>query len=138
MGSSNSEIARQLQLHRYQVRLWRQRWHDAIEQLQAIEAEAKNKKALRNWIIELLTDAPRPGAPAKFSVEQIVQIVAVACELPASSGRPINHWSPTELADEVIKRKIVEEISPRSVGRILKSGCPATPSQPLLAQCQSN
>lgn len=30
--------------------------------------------------------------------EQIVQIVAVACEQPASSGRPISHWTPRELA----------------------------------------
>ena len=47
-GESNSHIARQLDLHCNQVRLWRQRWHDALEQLQTIEAEAKSNKALRN------------------------------------------------------------------------------------------
>ena len=36
--------------------------------------------------------------------EQIVQIVAVACEQPASSGRPISHWTPRELAAELVKR----------------------------------
>jgi len=44
-------------------------------------------------------------------MEQIVEIVAVACELPASSGRPISHWTPRELASEVVKRGIVASIS---------------------------
>jgi hypothetical protein len=60
--------------------------------------------------------------------EQIVQIVAVACEQPESSRRPISHWTPRELAQEVVKRGIVQEISPRSVGRFLKGGNAATTS----------
>lgn len=36
-----------------------------------------------------------------------------------------------------VKRGIVEEISPRSVGRFLKRGYSTASSQPLLAQCQS-
>ena len=70
----------------------------------------------------VLTDTPRSGTPATFTAEQIVQIVAVACEPPAESGRPISHWTPREVADEVRKRGIVETISTRSVGRCLKSG----------------
>ena len=87
-------------------------------------------------IAEILDDAPRPGGPATFSPEQIVQIVAVACEPPEKSGRPISHWTHRELADEVKKRQIVKDIAPRSVGRFLKTGRAAAPSQPLLAQCQ--
>jgi putative transposase len=48
--------------------------------------------------------------------------VALACEAPSESGRPVTHWSTTELADEAIKRGIVEDISARSVGRFLKGG----------------
>ena len=77
-------------------------------------------------LVAVLSDEQRPGGPAKFSLEQIVQIVAVACEQPASSGRPISHWTPRELALEVVKRGIVQEISPRSVGRFLKRGDIAT------------
>jgi transposase len=70
----------------------------------------------------VLTDTPRSGTPATFTAEQSVQMVAVACEPPAESGRPIRHWTPREVADEVRKRGIVETISTRSVGRFLKSG----------------
>ncbi len=51
-----------------------------------------------------------------------MQVVAVACEQPQSSNRPISHWTPRELALEVVKRGIVPEISPRSVARFLKRG----------------
>ena len=71
-------------------------------------------------IEDALGDAPRPGGPATFSPQQIVGIVAVACEPPEKSGRPGSHWTHAELADEVKKRRIVQDISPRSVGRFLK------------------
>ena len=67
-------------------------------------------------IHEVLRDNPRSGTPATFTAEQICQIVAVGCEPPADSGRPVSHWTPTELADEVVKRGIVSSISPRRVG----------------------
>src|SRR5208337_3274322 len=53
--------------------------------------------------------------------EQVVQILAVACELPEKSGRPITHWTTLELTDEVIKRGIVDSISPAQVGRYLRT-----------------
>jgi putative transposase len=87
-------------------------------------------------IEEILDDAPRPGGPATFSPEQIVQIVAVACEPPDKSGRPISHWTARELADEAKKRQIVKSISSRSVGRFLKTGRLAATPQPVLAECQ--
>ena len=70
-------------------------------------------------ITNVLSDAPRPGAPASFTPEEIVKIVAVACEVPEESDRPITHWTARELADEVIKREIVASISARTVGRFL-------------------
>jgi len=77
----------------------------------------------------MLTDQPRRGHPGKFSLEEIVQIIAVVCEIPATSSRPVSYWTPRELADEVVKRKIVPEISPRSMGRFLKSSNVATTSK---------
>ncbi len=47
------------------------------------------------------------------------QIVALACEPPAVYDRPITHWTPRELADEVTKQGIVPSISVRHIGRIL-------------------
>ena len=46
--------------------------------------------------------------------------MAVACEPPEKSGRPLTHWTAHELADEVVKRGIVASISPAQVGRYLR------------------
>jgi Homeodomain-like domain len=129
-------VAADLGLTRVSVRLWRDRWLDSSARLHAAEADGASDQDLLALIEAALDDAPRPGGPATFSPEQIVGIVAVACEPPSKSGRPISHWTHAELADEVKKRHIVKSISPRSVGRFLKgSGPPASP-QPLLAQRQ--
>src|SRR5258708_5791760 len=128
--------ARDLGLNRISIRLWRDRWRDAAEDLARAEKDNVSDQQFLGLIEELLDDAPRPGGPATFTPEQIVQIVAVACEPPEKSGRPISHWTHRELADEVKRRQIVEDIAPRSVGRFLKTGRLAAPSQPLLAQRQ--
>ena len=126
-------MARQLGLTRVTVRAWRDRWLQAAADLQRAEQD-RTPQQLRRLLEHLLDDAPRPGKPATFSPEQIVQIVAVACEPPEQSGRPIDHWTSRELADEVQKRRIVPAISPRSVGRFLKRGRVAAAPEPLLAQ----
>ncbi len=48
--------------------------------------------------------------------------MALACEAPGESGRPISQWSTTELAEEITRRGIVERISPRHAARLLKRG----------------
>jgi putative transposase len=129
-------VALRLGLNRLSVRLWRDRWLvDAPALEQAVQDQASDARLLA-LIEQVLDDAPRSGRPATFSPEQIVQIVAVACEPPEKSGRPISHWTPRELADEVQKRQIVSTISPRTVGRFLKTGRLAAAPQPLLAQRQ--
>ena len=137
-GLNNTKISQQVQLHRHQVRHWRQCWQDASERLTLVEQAGSNDKALTQQIIAVLSDELRSGAPAKFQVEQIAQIVALACELPASSSRPITHWTPKELADEAVKRHIVESISQRSVGRFLKRGETATTSPSVLVECSTD
>lgn len=128
-GDTNTEIAAQLQLSRSRVRFWRRRWLAATDSLATAEAERMSDGGLMTHIIEVLSDELRPGTPAQFSLEQIVQIMAVACETtPQDCDRMLSHWSPSELATEVVKRGIVKEISPRSVGRFLKGGRPTTAS----------
>ena len=56
----------------------------------------------------------------KITADQVVQILAVACESPKLSGRPITRWTHRELRDEVVNRGIVESISVAQVGRYLK------------------
>lgn len=70
-------------------------------------------------MLERLVDAPRPGGPATFKLEQVLQLFGMACESPQQYGRPISHWTSRELADEMMKQGIVESISPRHVGRLM-------------------
>ncbi len=136
-GESNSSISRRLELDREQVRLWRERWREASDKLTAAEEKQVTDKKLMVLIKEILSDRQRPGTTKSFTVEQVVQIVAIACESPEKSGRPISHWTPRELADEAMKRGIVEEISPRSVGRFLKRSHTQTTSPSLLVKSQN-
>ena len=71
---------------------------------------------------ELRKTEPDCKKPRKIghSCILIVQILAVACEPPEKSGRPITHWTAHELADEVVKRGIVPSISVAQVGRYLR------------------
>ena len=118
-GLRNQDIAEEVGLGRRQVGRWRRRWAKAWSGL--IDLECRETKAdLRRAIEALLTDGPRPGAPGKFTAEQVTQILAVACEPPEKSGRPITHWTAYELADEVVKRGIVASISTSQVGRYLR------------------
>lgn len=104
-GQNHREIARTLNISRDMARLWRNRW---------LELSQKDIP-----VAERLADAERPGGPVRFSLEQILQLFAIACEKPEHYGRPISHWTARELADEVIKQGIVTTISPRHVGRLM-------------------
>jgi putative transposase len=132
-GARNQSIADDMQVDAQTVRLWRHRWAHASAQLTALES-AGDAKALRARIGAILADAPRRGRPATFTPEQFCHLVAVACESPEASGRPVSHWTPRELAEEVIKRGIVNRISTRSVGRFLKRSGVKAASVSVLAQ----
>lgn len=132
-GANNEQAGHTLGLHPQCIRLWRVRWLAAAPQLEALEAEGSPIQALTRAIEAALTDAPRSGTPPTFSAEQLCQIVALACERPEESERPVTHWTPPELAAEAVKRGIVDRISARTVGRVLKRGLPHAPSGPLLA-----
>jgi putative transposase len=104
-GESHGEISRALGITKDTSRLWRNRW------LKLKDSEMS--------VAERLEDAARCGTPATFTLEQLTQLYALACEPPEKYGRPISHWTPRELADELIEQKIVERISQRHVGRLL-------------------
>ena len=108
-GQSNAQIARSSRVTRDSVRLWRSRWI-ATQPIPLTELGLE----------ERLTDAPRAGRTPRIAAEQICRIVALACQAPESSGRPITHWSGREIADEITRRGIVDRISPRHAARLLK------------------
>ena len=120
-GAGVRPTADELDIGRSTVQAWRRRW-------------LENSGAS---VAERLSDAPRPGTPATFAPEQVCRIIALACEAPQGSGRPITHWTQREIADEAIKRGIVAGISSRSVGRLLKRSGPQAASHPRLAQRQA-
>jgi len=117
--SSSCSIATRLNLTLQTVRRWRRRWLQVRPAMLTAEQNDDDKQ-LRQLIVEVLNDEVRKGRPAIFTPEQICQIIAMACEQPEDSQRPISHWTPREVADEVIKRGIVTSISPRTVGRFFK------------------
>ena len=104
-GVSVSETAQQLGIWRKTASVWRMRWR---------EADAAKSTA------ERLSDAPRCGAPGKFTPEQICAIIALACEDPKDSNLPLSQWSQSEVARQAVKRGIVPSISHGSVGRFFK------------------
>jgi putative transposase len=105
-GSNNREIGRELNINRVMARRWRNRWLELSS---------------RSWpVIERLLDSERSGTPTRFSMEQVVELFALACSEPEDYGRPISHWTAKELSEEMVKQGIVESISPRHVGRLLE------------------
>jgi hypothetical protein len=108
-GLNNLQIARELCVDDETPGHWRRRW------LQYRDVPLEEVSVAKR-----LADAPKCGAPPKFTPEQICQIIALACERPAECGRPISQWSHSELAYEIVRRGIVQSISPRHAGRLLK------------------
>jgi transposase len=117
-GQPLVRIAQQVGLSRESVRFWRDRW-GAQQDIPLADLS----------VTQRLADAPRPGAPARLTAEQVCQVVALACEAPATAGRPISQWTHQEIAAEIMRRGIVDTISPRHAARLLKRGtCTRTAS----------
>ncbi|MBE9150859.1 helix-turn-helix domain-containing protein [Coleofasciculus sp. LEGE 07092] len=95
-GKNNREIGRELNISRFMARRWRHRWLELSER--------------KLPVIERLQDTERRGAPAKFSMEQVVELFALACCEPEDCGRPISHWTARELAEEMVKQGVAESI----------------------------
>jgi hypothetical protein len=47
-------------------------------------------------------------------------VVAMTCERPEDSDRPISQWSQRGIADEAMRRGIIPPVSQRSMRRIFK------------------
>jgi putative transposase len=110
-GLTHVAVGRQVGISREAVRLWRDRWL-------ALQAAPLSEVS----VADRLADARRPGAPARIGAAQVCAIIALACEAPAQSGRPISQWTSREIAEEVTRRGIVETISGRHAARLLKRG----------------
>lgn len=105
-GNNNREIEREVNISQFMARRWRNRWLELSDRSIPV--------------IERLEDEERSVKPAKFSMEQVVELFALACSEPEDYGRPISNWTTRELAEDMVKQGIVESISPRHVGRLLE------------------
>ena len=105
-GTSLRASAKLLKCNRETVTLWRKHWIQRSDDLPTVER---------------LKEAERPGAPPKFSAEQVCQIIAMSCDKPEDHGYILSHWSENSLAMAAVDKGIVPSISQRQVGRFLKS-----------------
>jgi putative transposase len=108
-GKNNSQIARELGVSVETVRAWRKRWL-------ALQSVALADLSVQ----ERLSDVPRPGRRSQITAEQMCQVIAMGCSQP--KDRPISQWTGREIADEVMRRGIIQQISPRHAARLLKKG----------------
>ena len=132
-GLKNRQFARRLEVHYEMVQTWCARCQSAQPRF-ARAAAATVSPSLADLVEEVLGDESRLGRPSVFSEQQLVDILAVACEDPQACGRLDSHWTPQELAAKIQQRGIVRSISVRQMGRFLKRAGSQTSSQPELAE----
>ena len=67
--------------------------------------------------LDLLYDQPRPGQPCKLDGKAEARLTAIACSSP-----PTGHarWSLRLLADELVRLEVIDAISHKTVGQVLK------------------
>lgn len=62
---------------------------------------------------------PARVVPGLFPPELVVQVKALACELPATHGLPLSHWSSPDIARHVCQSGLVATISGSTIWRWL-------------------
>lgn len=77
-------------------------------------------------------NAPDRVAPGLFPPELIVQVKALACELPATHQVPLSRWSLDELTQHVCQSGLVAQLSSSTLWRWLPPRCDSSLAAPLL------
>lgn len=123
-GYSNSQISRDLGLTLPTVRSWRCRWESHYEQICAYEKgmgiQGLSSRNYLQVLLNHLRDLPLSCTRKIISMEEEQQIVALDSEKPQDYGIEMTDWTHEMLAKVAIARGIVEKISGRHVGNILK------------------
>ena len=123
-GIANKVISRELGVSNNMVKKWRTKWNSAdglFDQIEAGECGLSHRSSeLTQAIIDFITDSPRSGRPPRISADEKNQIIALACEDPSKYGIPVVNWTHELLAKVAVEKGIVDSISARNVGFILK------------------
>lgn len=114
-GITNRIIANELALHYINVGTWRNRFLQNLPHFR--EVEAIDSEKLSDEIVRILSDVRRSGAHPKFTQEQIMCIIDLACKNPSDFGYEVSHWSLPLLVEEIQKQRIADRISVNSVRR---------------------
>jgi len=129
-GKSNTSISQEIGVTVKIVRKWRNRFAAQLPAIQVFESGKDGKgisdTELRKYLLAQLKDAPRSGTPKKFTAAEEQQIIALACDEPATHGIAVTDWTHEKLAWAAAQKGIVSSISAAQVGRILKNQPTAT------------
>lgn len=80
---------------------------------------ACGENASLNNACEVSRTATDPVAPGPFPPELVVQVKAIACELPSKLGLPLSRWSLSELGSHVRGSGLVAAVSDTTIWRWL-------------------
>ena len=113
------QIAREVQKDVKTIRKWSKRWMEINPELSHLETTEIKHKDYCQRVVQALGDATRCGRPIIFTAEQVVLIIAMACEIKDGTDEAISQWTRSEIVRESAQRVIVDKISKSSVGRFL-------------------
>ena len=70
-------------------------------------------------------DSKYAGGPPKFTLPQRQQIKTIALDRPDDYGLPFSTWSFSKLADHLVRKVVVDDISHEGLRALLREGaCP--------------
>lgn len=122
-GHSNSHIQRTLGISYNTVKAWRKKWtsnYSKILMLEENKEDLISDKHLLMNMLSILKDEQRSGCPRRISLSQEQQIVALACQKPIDFGIEMTTWTYAMLAHVAMTKGIIDSISSRYVGILLK------------------
>ena len=125
LNIGRSQTARDLGVSLPFVDRWKKRWLATAEErgvwFGSTNQEKRTLNTDRNFLFDLIADAQRSGAPAKFDEATKNKIIAIALKKPSEQGVPIERWSQEILAAHLIEQGIVDSICSSTVSDFLKS-----------------
>ena len=107
------------------VQKWRIRWESSVSELISFYDHGVKHKPAKDYeifkkILDILSDEQRLGAPKRITIDQEEKIRALACCKPADYGIEHTNWTRETLAHVSKSLGIVDQISGRYVGKIIK------------------
>jgi len=93
-GLSGAAIAEELVTQENTVSKWIRRWIGFEQKLFGIDVSDACDEPDKHWVNgwpKALLDCPRSGTPPKFTIEEFVSIIALACKEPSEYGREITN-----------------------------------------------